>query len=140
MIFSNSHLMSTERDLYLYLVTNPTPFKRYEDHHAALQIQMDETIEQAIEDGEDPVALIESYLDLTYNGGSTIEEISNFLWQTDQQIMAMHTLKDRWAEIDESLPEPSLSHGGTSRKQAVQVFSEITLRSYLEALSKVYNG
>lgn len=126
--------------LRLYLVSNPTPFKRFEDHEAALQIQLHELIEKAIKDKEDPVALMEEYLQTNYNGGDTVEDMANYLANTPQMVHALHTLKDNWDQMDETLPEDSLMYGGTTRDEAVQAFSEITLRNYLEALTGIYNG
>lgn len=126
--------------LRLYLVSNPTPFKRFEDHEAALQIQLHELVEKAIKDKEDPVALMEAYLQTNYNGGDTVEDMANYLANTPQMVHALHTLKDNWDQMDETLPEDSLMYGGTTRDEAVQAFSEITLRNYLEALTGIYNG
>ena len=140
MIFYNNQLMKNQQQLRLYLVSNPKPFKRFEDHEAALQIQLHEMVERAIREKEDPIALIEEYLETTYNSGETVEDIANFLANTPQMVHAMHTLKDNWDQLDETLPEDSLMYGGTTRDEAVQAFSEITLRNYLETLSTVYNG
>ena len=140
MIFYNNQLMKNHRQLRLYLVSNPKPFKRFEDHEAALQIQVHELIERAVKEKEDTIALIEEYLQLNYTGGNRPEDIASFLLNTDQMIHAMHTLKDNWDQLDESLPEDSLMYGGTTRDEAVQAFSEITLRNYLETLSTVYDG
>ena len=126
--------------LRLYLVNNPTPFKRFEDHEAALQIQLHELVEKAIKDKEDPVALMEEYLQTNYNGGDTVEDMANYLVNTPQMVHALHTLKDNWDQMDETLPEDSLMYGGTTKDEAVQAFSEITLRNYLEALTGIYNG
>jgi len=139
MIFFNNQLMKNQQQLRLYLVSNPVPFKRFEDHEAALQIQLHELVQRAIEQKEDPVALIEEYLQVNYNGGDRPEDIANFLAGSPQMVHAMHTLKDNWDQLDETLPEDSLMYGGTTRDEAVQAFSEITLRNYLETLSTVYD-
>ena len=139
MIFYSNQLMKTDRELILYLVSNPKPFERFEDHQAALQIRLHELLENAVEEKEDPVSLIQEYLQTDYNGGSSKEDIANFLTGSHQMIHAMHNLKDHWDECDNSLPEDSLAHGSaTTREGAVKAFGEITLRSYLEALSGVY--
>ena len=140
MIFYNNQLMKNHMQLRLYLVNNPTPFKRFEDHEAALQIQLHELVEKAIKDKEDPVALMEEYLQTNYNGGDTVEDMANYLVNTPQMVHALHTLKDNWDQMDETLPEDSLMYGGTTKDEAVQAFSEITLRNYLEALTGIYNG
>ena len=139
MIFYSNQLMKNRHELMLYLVSNPSPFERFEDHQAALQIRLGELIEDAIEEKEDPVALIQQYLQTDYNGGSGKEDIANFLINSHQMIYAMHNLKDSWADLDGSMTADSLVYGNaTTREQAVETFSEITLRSYLEALSGVY--
>ena len=140
MIFFNNQLMKNQQQLRLFLVSNPKPLKRFEDHEAALQIQLHELVERAIEQKEDPVALIEEYLQVNYNGGDRPEDIANYLVNSPQMVHAMHTLKDNWDQLDETLPEDSLMYGGTTRDEAVQAFSEITLRNYLETLSTIYNG
>ena len=139
MIFYNSQLMKSESQLILYLVSNPKPFSRYDDHEAALQIQLHELIERAIKEKEDPIAMIEEYLQVSYNGGDTVADMANFLINSGQMVHAMHSLKDNWDAMDETLPEVSLKHSATSWEQAIQIYSEITLRSYLEALSGVYD-
>lgn len=139
MIFYNNQLMKNQQQLRLYLVSNPKPFKRFEDHEAALQIQLHELVQRAIEQKEEPIVLIEEYLQVSYNGGDRPEDIANFLAGSPQMVHAMHTLKDNWDQLDESLPEDSLMFGATTRDEAVQAFSEITLRNYLETLSTVYD-
>ena len=138
MIFYNSQLMKNESQLRLYLASNPDAFTRFEDHEAALQIQLYDLVERAIAENEDPIALIEAYLQVSYNGTDTVDDIANFLIHTGQMRHAMHNLKENWDEMDETLPELSLKYASTSREQAIQVYSEITLRSYLEALSEVF--
>ena len=140
MIFYNSQLMQNQHQLRLYLVSNPVAFKRFEDHEAALQIQIHELVEKAIETKDDPVVLIQEYLQTSYIGEDTVEGFANFIICSGQMTHAMFNLRDNWDEMDESLPEVSLRYSNTSRKQATQVFYEITLRSYLEALSMVYDN
>lgn len=140
MIFYSNQLMKSRRELLLYLVSNPRSFTRFEDHEAALQIRLHELVEKAIEEKEDPVALIQECLQVEYNGGSGEEDIANFLINSHQMIYAMHHLKDSWKDFDGKKTETdSLVYGSaTTREQAVETFAEITLRSYLEALSEVY--
>lgn len=140
MIFYNNQLMKNQQQLRLYLVSNPKTFKVFEDHEAAIQIQLHELVARSIKEKESPIALIEEYLQTSYNGGDTVEDIANFLVNTPQMVHALHNLRDNWEQMDETLPEDSLMYGGTSREEAVQAFSEITLRNYLEALTGVYNG
>lgn len=139
MIFFNPQLMKTGRELTLFLVSNPVAFTRFEDHEAALQITLHELVEQALRDGENPIALIEEHLRITYAGSTRVEDIANFLISTPQMLHAMHRLKDHWAEMDEKLPGDSLLFGGQSREEAVRVFSEITLRTWIIALSGIYD-
>jgi hypothetical protein len=141
MIFYHNQLMKTQSQLRLYLVANPVPFERYEDHEAALQIQLHELIERAMAEKENPIALIEDYLGLTYNGGDTLDEIANFLINTDQMNVALQSLQENWHHLDKRMPGDSLMYGsGISREDAVRSYSELTLRNYLETLSSIYNG
>lgn len=138
MIFYDSQLMKNENQLMLYLVSNPVPFKRFEDHEAALQIQLYELIEKAIEDQEDPILLIEELLGIPYFGGEEAEEIGHYMVHTEYMRHAMHQLRENWNNKDETIPEESLDYfSGTTKEQATQLFTEMTFRTYLEALSNV---
>ena len=140
MIFYNAQLMQNEAEAKLYMVTNPIAFKRFEDHEAAIFIKMHELIERAIKEKEKPIALIENYLNITYTGGESVNDIANFIIQTDKMVSAMWTLKESWDQLDETLPQDSLMYGGLGKDEARQVYTEITLRSYLETLSTDRNG
>lgn len=134
MIFYNNQLMQNGRELRLFLVSNPEKFTRYEDHEAALEIQLYELVERSIEEGQDPIALIESYLGVSYNAGEGAEEIGHYLVSSEEVRMTMSTLKENWSLLDESIPEDSRLFGRVTRKEAIQVFSELSLETYLEAL------
>lgn len=135
MIYFTPQLMPNDRAATLYMVTNPIPFKRYEDHEAAIYIQLYELVAQAIGSGENPIALIEDYLEINYNLGKSIEEISDFLIHTDKVQIALSLLKENWEAMDTSLPESSLLYeGGIKKQEALQLYSQITLRTYLETL------
>ena len=140
MIFHHNQLMKNEKELVFYLATNKHPFTCFEDHRAALEIRMHELVEVAFQEQEDPIALIESSLGITYNEGETIEEITHFLINTDHHTHSMSNLQEAWSLIDENLPSESLIHSGTTEEDAVRVFPTITLRSYLESLSKVFDN
>ena len=128
--------MPNDTSAKLFMVTNTKPFERYEDHEAALYIQLYHLVEHAFEKGENPMALIEDYLDLVYTEGKSIAEIADFLINTDKMQLALWTLKESWDKLDESLPQDSLLYGsGIDKEEAIQLYSEITLRTYLEALA-----
>jgi len=136
MIYFNNQLMPNNTSAKLFMVTNTKPFERYDDHEAALYIQLHEMVEQAFANGEDPVALIEDYLELVYTDGKSVGEIADFLANTDKMQLALWTLKESWDKLDETVPQDSLLYGaGLDKEEAIQVFSEITLRTYLEALA-----
>lgn len=140
MIYFNNQLMPNNHSATLYMVTNTKPFDRYEDHEAAIHIQMHELVENAFSKAEDPIALIENYLDVVYSEGKSVAEIANFLIQTDMMQLALWTLKERWNKLDESVPQDSLLYGsGLGKEEAIQLFSDITLRTYLEALAQHRN-
>jgi hypothetical protein len=134
MIFYNNQLMPTRADAILYMVSNPVPFKNYDDHEAGIYIQLHELIERAIAEGENPILLIEEYLGIVHSGGTTIEEIAAFFFNTDKMVQALWTLQEHWDTIDETLPKDSLMYGGIDTEEATQLYSEITLRSYLDML------
>ncbi len=139
MIFYNNQLMSGDIKARLFMVSNPSKFERFEDHEAGIFIQLHELIEQARATGEDPIALIEEYLEVIYNDGTSTEEIASFLLETDKMQTALWTLKESWDKMDDSLPTNSLMYGGMDKEDAVQLYSETTLRSYLEALALFKN-
>ena len=89
--------------------------------------------------GENPIALIEEYLEVVYNEGNTTDEIASFLLETDKMQTALWTLKESWDKMDDSLPTSSIMYGGMDKEEAVQLYSETTLRSYLEALALFKN-
>ena len=128
--------MPNDTSAKLFMVTNTKPFERYEDHEAALYIQLYHLVEHAFEKGENPMALIEDYLDLVYTEGKSIAEIADFLINTDKMQLALWTLKESWDKLDESLPQDSLLYGsGIDNEEAIQLYSDITLRPYLQALA-----
>lgn len=135
MIFYNNQLMPTREEAIVYMVRNPVPFSNYEDHEAGIYIQLHELIEQAIAEGENPVVLIEEYLETVYTGGTSVEEIAAFLFHNDKMNQALWTLQQNWDSIDDTLPENSLFYGGIDTQETMQLYSEITLRSYLNALT-----
>ncbi|WP_179020785.1 hypothetical protein [Winogradskyella forsetii] len=140
MIYFNNQLMPNDTSTKLFMVTNTKPFERYEDHEAALYIQLYQLVEQAFAKGENPIALIEDYLELVYTEGKSIAEIADFLANTDKMQLALWTLKESWDTLDESLPQDSLLYGsGMDKEEAIQLYSEITLRTYLEALAQHKN-
>ena len=139
MIFYNNQLMSGDIKARLFMVSNPSKFERFEDHEAGIFIQLHELIEQARAVRENPIALIEEYLEVVYNEGNTTDEIASFLLKTDKMQTALWTLKESWDKMDDSLPTSSIMYGGMDKEEAVQLYSETTLRSYLEALALFKN-
>lgn len=139
MIFFNNQLMKSDRQLTLFMVSHPTPFSRYEDHEAALHIQLSEMIEKAIKDRENPVALIQNHLGLNYSGDPNPEDIASFLLHSHFMTHALHGLRDNWSQLDETLPANSKMYGGISSEHAREVFMEVSLHTYLEALAGIYD-
>lgn len=140
MIYFNNQLMPNSNSATLFMTTNPKKFERFEDHEAALYIQLHQLVEHAFAKGENPIALIENYLELVYTEGQSVAEIADFLANTDTMQLALWTLKESWDKLDESTPQDSLLYGaGISKDEAVQLYSEITLRTYLEALAQFKN-
>ncbi|TGV03589.1 hypothetical protein [Flavivirga rizhaonensis] len=139
MIYYNNQLMPNDNSAKLFMVTNSVPFERFEDHEAAIYFEIDQLVDHAVGSGENTIALIENYLEITYTDGRTIEEIVAFLIHTDKLQCALWTLKESWDKFDKTLPEDSLMHGGISKDEAIQIYSETTLRSYLEALAQFKN-
>lgn len=140
MIYFNNQLMPDNTSAKLFMTTNTKPFERYEDHEAALYIQLHELVGHAFAKGDNPIALIEDYLELVYTEGKSITEIADFLANTDKMQLALWTLKESWDKLDESAPQDSLLYGnGIDKEEAIQLYSVITLRTYLEALAQHKN-
>ena len=134
MIIYNNQLMTSSVQATLFMVSNPVPFTRFEDHEAAIFIQMHTLVEQSFAEGQNPVELIESYLETTYTGGHNVDEIASYLLQHDKMQSALWTLKENWDNLDQSVPGDSLMYGGMEKDDAIQHYTEITLLTYLEAL------
>ena len=140
MIYFNNQLMPNDTSAKLFITTNTKAFERYEDHEAALYIQLHELVEHAFAKGDNPIALIEDYLELVYTEGKSVAEIADFLANTDKMQLALWTLKESWDKLDETAPQDSLLYGsGIDKEEAIQLYSEITLRTYLEALAQFKN-
>lgn len=140
MIFFNNQLMPDSISALLFMTTNTKKFERFEDHEAALYIQLYELVAQALAMGDDPMALIENYLEITYTEGQSASEIADFLAQTDKMQVALWALKESWNNLDESAPQDALLYNtGMDKDAAIQLYSEITLQRYLEALSQFKN-
>ena len=140
MIYYNNQLMPNSNKATLFMVTNTKAFDSYEDHEAAIYIQLHEMVEHAFAKGDNPIALIEDYLELVYTEGKSVAEIADFLANTDKMQLALWTLKESWDKLDETAPHNSLLYGnGLDKEEAIQLYSEITLRTYLEALAQHKN-
>ena len=135
MIYYDTQLMPNSESATLFMVTNAKPFDRYEDHEAAIYIQLHLLVDLSIQSGENPIGLIEDYLEITYTDGKTVTEIADFLANTDRVQNALWSLELNWKKKDDTLREPSYLQSGISKEEATQLYTHITLRSYLEALS-----
>lgn len=135
MIFYNSQLMPDTGSALLFMVSNPIPFTNAEDHNAGIFLQLHELIEQSIGAGENPIALIEHYLETAYIDGREVHEIANFLMHHDAMVSALWKLEEQWQNVDFSIAEESIRYGGMSSPEVTALYSSITLRSYLETLS-----
>ncbi len=135
MIYYNSELMPDSHSATLFMVTNAKPFTRFEDHEAGIYIQLHSLVELSIASGENPIGLIEDYLGITYTEGKAVEEIALFLAYTDRVQNALWSLQLRWHKKSDIVTEDSYLQSGISKEQAIELFTQITLRVYLEALS-----
>ena len=134
MIFYDTQLMPDTGKARLFMVSNPIALERYEDHEAALYLQLHELVERSRAEGQDPVALLEDYLETVYTDGHNPEEIANFLFHHDKMQSVLWSLKESWSNLDKTLPGDSLMYGGLGREEMLEVYAETTLRTYLEAL------
>ncbi|WP_254884130.1 hypothetical protein [Aquimarina sp. TRL1] len=127
--------MPDKQQAILYMVSNPVPFESYDDHEAGIYIYLHELIERSMAEGESPTTLIEEYLETPYVGGHSLDEIASFLFYHDRMVSALWRLQQNWDGIDMTLPGHSLMFGAMAQKEAIQLYSEVTLRTYLEALT-----
>ncbi|QKX04178.1 hypothetical protein HN014_04395 [Aquimarina sp. TRL1] len=139
MIFLNNQLMPSEDSATLFMVSNPIPFENFEDHQAGVYIRLHNLIAWSMEEGDDPIALIEEYLETVYTDSKSVEEIANFLMYHDKMQSALWGLKENWSNLDDTVPEDSLMYGGVEKGEAVQMYADTTLRRYLEVLSRFEN-
>lgn len=135
MIFFNPSLMPTPQSALLFMVDNPIPLDNYEDHKAALYIQLHELIIESTRAGENPITLIEEYLEVYYNEGDTTEEIAAFLIDQEKMIQALSLLQSSWKTYSPDAQSSSVAYGGMSQKVYLEQYATLTLRSYLETLS-----
>lgn len=135
MIFFNNQLMPSEDSAALFMVSNPIPFENFEDHQAGIFIRLHHLIAWSMEEGDDPVALMEEYLETVYSDSRSVEEIANFLLYHDKMQSALWTLKENWSSLDNTVPDDSLMYGGMEKEDAVQMYVDTNLRRYLEVLS-----
>lgn len=136
MIFLNNQLMPSEDSATLFMVSNPIPFENFEDHETGIFIRLHNLIAWSMEEGDDPIALIEEYLETVYTDSRGVEEIANFLMYHDKMQNAMWTLKESWSNLDDTVPNDSLMYGGMEKEDAVQMYTDTNLRRYLEVLSR----
>ena len=139
MIFFNSQLMLDSSQVRLFTVSNPKAFENCDDHIAAVQIHVFEMVEKALENNEDVVLLIESYLQKPYNLGNSPQEYAQFIIASDQMSLAKQTLRENWSTFDPTLPEESYTIGGVGKNDAQLIYLETSLSSYLETLGNIYN-
>lgn len=135
MIYYNSQLMDKDTSAILFMVENPTPFGRYEDHEAAIYITIHLLIEDAIQSEENPIAMIENYMNVVYTGGTTTGEITDYLIQTGSLQNALWGLKEKWDELDTKIDENSLIYSSMSKQKVTEIYAQRTLRTYLETLA-----
>ena len=140
MIFYDPQLMKSSSQLGLFVVSNPTKFERVEDHQAAIELRVDELVAESIEAGEDPIQLIESYLNITYLSGPSPHEIADFIIGTEAMSKAMNSLHTNWSTYDEDKPPATLRLvSSTTKEESVETYSQMNLRVFLEALSDHLN-
>lgn len=135
MIYYNSELMPDSNSATLFMVTNSKPFTRFEDHEAGIYLQLHTLVELSMESGENPIALIEDYLGITYTDGQAADDIAYFLYYTDSLQNALWSLQVRWQKKTDLVTEDSYLQSGISKEQAIEQYTQTTLRVYLEALS-----
>lgn len=132
--------MRNPGQLRLFMVSNPTPFTRYEDHQAAIYMKIHDLVEQAFEQKEDPVALACEYLGTWYPFDHSTDELTAFLFESGEMTTALKELEENWHALDDTVPETSLLYGGVSRAEARDIYTQTTLRTFLEALTHQSHG
>lgn len=134
MIFYHPQIMANTTEARVFMVDNPKSFEKYEDHRAAIFLNLQRLINQAIQENDDPQQLIEGYLQITNHSGNTPEELSHLIFHSGKMTHALGVLKENWSVLDPNVPNESLLYGGISSEQAETIFIETDLRAYLESL------
>lgn len=136
MIFFNNQLMPSDDSATLFMVSNPIPFENFEDHETGIFIRLHNLIAWSMAEGDDPIALIEEYLETVYPDGREVDEIANFLMYHDKMQNALWTLKENWSNLDTTVPDNSIMYSYMDKEEATQIYADTSLRSYLETLAR----
>lgn len=142
MIYYNKTLMPELQDAILYMATNPVAFTSFNDHNAAIYIGLHELVERSKQTCDDPIVLIEQYLDCIYTADESTDAIAAFIMQTPQMITAMTILKQNWVQFaaaDTTESDALLPAASKIPDDIIMLYSEISLRLYLETLAMIYN-
>lgn len=138
MIFYNPQLITDTDSATLFCAENAIDFNQYDDHYSGIYLHLFDLIEKAIEEKENVVGLIEDYLEIPYSGSENPEELTAFIFYSDQMNNALATLRTRWGNYNPTIEENTLTSASDITKQeAIQRYSYTTLRSYLEALTTI---
>lgn len=134
MIFYNSQLMSSSELANLCMVNVSKLPENFEEHQTALYFHLNKLIERSQEEGDCPEQLLEEFLQVYYPLAVTPQALTSFLMEQDAMVQLLTQLQNDWRNYDPSLSENSILYGGMNTKQAVEAYSKITFRSYLETL------
>jgi hypothetical protein len=139
--YFNNQIYKNEMQAHLFGV-GEVDLKSFEEHEVEIQNQLYYLVQYALEEKEDPIALIEDFLHVQYTGGDTINEFVTFLCNTHFMVHAFDILKENWNNLDESVPGDSLLYANAelNEQKGFSIYLDRTLRSYLESLSQIYHG
>ncbi len=132
--------MDSESLAVVAMVSNPKPYTNFEDHQAGMVFRISDLIEVALKEGENPAQLLKEYLGVSCYTCNGVEEIFTVVMSSDYMACALKELRENWSNHDKVLDGdyPKLSSKGYSQKQAEEIFSKTTLRTYLESLSNLF--
>ena len=136
MLYYHPALMPDEQQMRLFAVYNPTYFHSFVDHEAAIQLRLIDLIVAS----ELGAAIQHQIRELGID--APVWEDPHFLasqiWHCDALRAVLHSLYQRWQEIDvidpADMPSGGLAGARISITEQLAVMEETTLDTWLQAL------
>lgn len=138
MIFYRKKLMPTEAEITLFSVMTSKALAEFSDHKSAIIARLKALIQEAKQSGENPQMLIEDYLMADCEHCCSAEDISWFLGESNPMQFAFNLLAENWNSFDFFTNQMQEDKNSSATQQALQIYLQTDLRTYLEALDTLY--